>query len=44
MTVGFQIALFVEMPHWLEMAGLVSIEQWETLTQCLNFTATVGLH
>lgn len=44
MTVGFQIAVILEMPAWLEALELVSPEQWVALTHYLSFTATIGLH
>ncbi len=44
MTVGFQIAVILDMPAWLEALELVSPEQWLTLTQYLSFTAIIGLH
>jgi hypothetical protein len=44
MTVGFQIAIILEMPAWLGALELISLEQWLALTQYLNFTATIGLH
>jgi hypothetical protein len=44
MTVGFQIAIVLEMPVWLDALELISLEQWLTLTQYLNFTAIIGLH
>ena len=44
MTVGFQIAIILEMPTWLKTLALISPEQWLTLTQHLNFTAIIGLH
>ena len=44
MTVGFQIALILDMPAWLEALELVSPEQWLALTQYLNFVAIIGLH
>ena len=44
MTIGFQFAVYLEMPHWLEAMEVISAEHWMAITQCLNVTATVGLH
>ena len=44
MTVGFQIAIVLEMPSWLDALELITLEQWLALTQYLNFTAIIGLH
>jgi hypothetical protein len=44
MTVGFQIAIDLEIPAWLDALDLITLEQWLALTQYLNFTAIIGLH
>jgi hypothetical protein len=44
MTVAFQIVFSLDMPTWLDATGLVSMQQWLVFTDCLNFTATVGLY
>lgn len=44
MTVGFKIAIVLEMPAWLDALELISPEQWLALIQYLNFTAIIGLH
>ncbi len=44
MTVGLHIAVSLEMPHWLELADMVSEQQWLAFNQWLSFAASIGLH
>lgn len=44
MTVGLHIAIFFDMPLWLEDTGLVSWELWQTLNEYLSVSVSFGLY
>jgi len=44
MTVGLHIAIYLNMPPWLEATGMITPEQWVMFNDCLNFTASLSLH
>jgi len=44
MTVGVQVAIYLEMPCWLESMGVVSPEQWMDVTESLKFTMQFWLY
>lgn len=44
MTVGLHIAIFLDMPLWLEATGIVSWEDWQRFNECLNVSASIGLY
>jgi hypothetical protein len=43
MTVGLHIAIYLDMPLWLETTGFVSWELWQAFNACLNYSASFGL-